>query len=89
MATEKYILKKSIEYGGQIIRELLLDDDVSPVQIRDIDLAEITKASEMSKAAAALTKQPLELIESLKLPDWLYIANRAANCLGNAATPTA
>ncbi len=87
MPQQTYTLKKIVEYGGVMVTSLQLDDDISPMQIRDIDLGQLTKVSEMSKAAAALTRQPLELIESLGMADWMHVAQQAANILGNSLTP--
>ncbi len=87
MSKQTYVLKKPIEYGGKLITELAYDDDpdeLTPLQLADIDVTRLTVIGEMTKAVAALTKQPMDMIESLKMGDWSHMAVTAQTLLGNA-----
>lgn len=87
MALQTYQLKKPIEYGGKLIESLSYDDDpdeLTPVQLGGLNLEDLTLVSEITKSIAAATKQPVELIEILKMTDWNVLAQKTQAVLGNA-----
>ena len=92
MAQQIYTLKKPIEYGGKLITEISYDDDpdeLTPAQLGGLNLENLTVVSEITKSIAAVTKQPVELVESLKMTDWNALAQATQAVLGNALTATA
>jgi hypothetical protein len=87
MSKQAYKLKKPFEYGGVLITEMTYDDDpdeMTPAQLADIDVTRLTIIGEMTKAVAAMTKNPVDMIESMKMGDWSHMAVTAQKILGNA-----
>lgn len=78
-----HTLKKPIEWGGKRIDRLIVSEDVSPQMLEDIDLDNLSKVGELTKAIAAITCQPVELIGQLHGSDWAPLARRAGDMLGN------
>lgn len=81
-----YVLKKSVEWGGQHISSLTIADDVTPMMLENIDLDKLSEVGELTKAIAAITRQPKELIGILAMADWTPLARRAGEILGNSLT---
>lgn len=85
---KNFKLAKPVEYGGVLIQSFDYSDDLTPAQLREVDLTNITKVGELSKAIAGMTRQPIDLIESLSMEDWLALSQKAGELLGNSMIPT-